>query len=85
MVSSHLFYKDIISPMETKTVNTEVTNQNVGNQNCCEDAAVIDCDKSIGGSTGVRLSKVHCFLLLIFKFTDTPSHINFFFFNLVTF
>ena len=44
--------------METKTVDPEAVDYNEGIQDRCEDVAVVDSSVSIGGSTGVGLSKV---------------------------
>ena len=44
--------------METTPVDPEVANHNEGIKYSCKDVAVADSSISIGGSTGVCLSKV---------------------------
>ena len=44
--------------MEMKTVDPEAADYNEGIQDSCEDVVVVDSSVSIGGSTGVCLSKV---------------------------
>ena len=44
--------------METKTVDPGAADYNEGIQDSCEDVAEVDSSVSIGGSTGVCLSKV---------------------------
>ena len=57
--------------METKTVDPGAADYNEGIQDSCEDVAVVESSVSIGGSTGVGLSKVliYFFSSLIFKFS----------------